>query len=352
MLNFQDLPDELVLQILGYSETKDLVTYGQVSKRIRRISHDGKLWVTASLVKKIVKTELLDFILTKGCKILNISHCTFVGSLSSNVTSQLRSLDLSHSAWTRNGFNYKENIIDVFEDLLFSCCSLQHLKMEGILLTNKMAASICKNGKTLQVLNLNHSFVHDPRLILIENFQAMFKCCQELKEIGLGHINHSLGLTNIDENLEFVDNLGILAKNISPNVVKLNLSYQYGIEDYHIKILLSRCSKIKVLSLEASIDDSFLTIDSFKNIRQYLNHTLEELSVSYYGYKPFNSVIELKSMPRLKILNLYYKKKDEEEIQILKQHLPHLMIRKFLDKNEGYNPPIQIRDHPLDVGKF
>ena len=116
MLNFQDLPDELVLQILGYSETKDLVTYGQVSKRIRRISHDGKLWVTASLVKKIVKTELLDFILTKGCKILNISHCTFVGSLSSNVTSQLRSLDLSHSAWTRLGFNYKENIIDVFED--------------------------------------------------------------------------------------------------------------------------------------------------------------------------------------------------------------------------------------------
>ena len=351
MLNFQDLPDELVLKILGYSETKDLVTCGQVSKRIRRISHDGKLWVTACLVKKIVKTELLEMILTKGCKILNISHCTIVGSLSSNVTSQLRSLGLSHSAWTWNGFDLKTNV-DVFEELLFSCCSLQHLKMEGILLNNKMAASICKNGKTLQVLNLNHSYVHDPWRILNENFQAMIKCCQELKEIGLAHMNHSCGLSNIDDNLEFVDNLETLAKNISPNVVKLNLSHQYGIEDYHIKILLSRCSKIKVLSLETNIDNSFLTIDSFKTIRKYLNLTLEELSVGYYGYKPFNSVLELKSMPRLKILNLYYKKKDEEEIQILKQHLPHLMIRAIFDENEGYNPPVQMRDHPLDVGKF
>ena len=44
MLNFQDLPDELILKILGYLETKDLITYGQVSKRIRRISHDSTLW--------------------------------------------------------------------------------------------------------------------------------------------------------------------------------------------------------------------------------------------------------------------------------------------------------------------
>ena len=46
MLNFQDLPDEVVLKILGYSETKDLISYGQVSKSIRRISHDSTLWVT------------------------------------------------------------------------------------------------------------------------------------------------------------------------------------------------------------------------------------------------------------------------------------------------------------------
>ena len=70
--------DEVVLKILGYSETKDLIAYGQLSKRIRRISHDSTLWATANIVKKIVKTELLEMILSKGCKILNISNSTIV----------------------------------------------------------------------------------------------------------------------------------------------------------------------------------------------------------------------------------------------------------------------------------
>ena len=158
MLNFQDLPDELVLKILGYSETKYLITYGQVSKRIRRISHDDKLWVTANLVKKIVKAELLEMILSKGCKSLNISNSTIVGSLSSKSKYKLKALDLSQSAWARKWPDKqaycKENIY-VIEELLSSCCSLQHLNIEGLLLTPKMAASICKNGKTLQVLNLH-----------------------------------------------------------------------------------------------------------------------------------------------------------------------------------------------------
>ena len=153
MLNFQDLPDELVLQILGYSETKDLITYGQVSKRIRRISLDGKLWLAANLVKKIVKTELLEMILAKGCKSLNISNSTIVGCLNSNTKSQLRALDLSQPAWTGTWpcrQVYCKETVDVIEALLASCCSLQHLNMEGLYLTQRMANSISKNGKTLE----------------------------------------------------------------------------------------------------------------------------------------------------------------------------------------------------------
>ena len=135
----KDLSDELVLKILGYSETKDLITYGQVYKRIRQLSHDGTLWVAVDLEKKIVKTELLEMILSKGCKILNILDCTIVGSLSSSMQSQLKALELSQSV----------SKIDVLEKLLLSCFSLQHLKMEGVHLTTKMADSICKNGKTL-----------------------------------------------------------------------------------------------------------------------------------------------------------------------------------------------------------
>ena len=335
MLNFQDLPDELVLKILGYSETKHLITYGQVSKRIRRISLDGTLWVTANLVKKTVKSELLEMILSRGCKSLNISNSIIVGCLSSNIKSQLRTLDLSQTAWmvTRHGRQaYCKENIDVIEALLASCCSLQHLNMEGLLLTPKMAASICNNGKHLQVLNLNfrsdflyeldisntdYTVLKEP--VLNGNFQAIIKCCQELKEVDLAYGHDGPQLT--EDDIEF------LAKNISPNVVKLNLSNQ-DFEDDHVKMLLSRCNKIKVLNLEAT----FITQKSLKTIRQYLNLTLEELSIARYGYTSF---MEVKKMPRLSILNVYANKKDAKKIYNLRQHLPHLMIRTFFCNKYG-----------------
>ena len=74
MSNFQDLPDELILNILKYSEPSVLISCGQVSRRIRKISHDNSLWVTANLENTLVKTELLEIILGKGCMILNITN--------------------------------------------------------------------------------------------------------------------------------------------------------------------------------------------------------------------------------------------------------------------------------------
>ena len=100
MSKFQDLPNELILKILSYSEIKALITCGQVSKRIRTISGDDSLWATVYPENKIMKTELLEMILGKGCMALKISNCTILGSLSSNIKSQLRILDLSESTLT------------------------------------------------------------------------------------------------------------------------------------------------------------------------------------------------------------------------------------------------------------
>ena len=91
-MNFQDLPEELILKVLSYSEPKDLITSGQVSKRFITISHDNSLWQRVNLSKKIVKTELLERILNNGCKSLNLSESIIVGSLSMHQKSQLRDL--------------------------------------------------------------------------------------------------------------------------------------------------------------------------------------------------------------------------------------------------------------------
>ena len=78
---WQDLPNELILKILSYSETKDLISCGQLSKRTRNISRDRSLWVTANLEKKILKTEFIEMILGNGCNILNLSNSIIVGRL-------------------------------------------------------------------------------------------------------------------------------------------------------------------------------------------------------------------------------------------------------------------------------
>ena len=328
---WQNLPDELILKILSYLEVKDLISCGQLSKRTRNISQDRSLWVTANLEKKFVRTELLEMILGKGCKILNLSNSTIVGHLRRNMISQLRVLDLSQSAW---GFPvrrwtaqvyHEENMFNI-EELLFSCCSLQNLKMEGLLITSKMAVSICNNGTTLQVLNLNHSFVVDDTFEFRGDFRSIIKCCQELKELDLNYVS----ATNNPNEKKWLsdDDLEHLAENISSNVEKLNLINQ-SVAEEHVEIMLRRCNKIKVLTLEAL----FISDNPLKMIRQHLNLTLEELSLGCYGQEQLTSFLELKSMPRLKILNLHIRypirSELDEEIQNLRQHLPHLMIRTF-----------------------
>ena len=151
MSDFQDLPEELILRILSYTEIKAFIRCGQVSTRIRRISHDNSLWMTVNIEKKTVKTELLEMILRKGCMILNITNSAIIGGLewgewSSNIKSQLRILKLSQ---IDPSIGY-----DVIEELLASCYSLQHLAMEGLQITPRMTDSICYNSKTLQILDL------------------------------------------------------------------------------------------------------------------------------------------------------------------------------------------------------
>jgi hypothetical protein len=193
----------------------------------------------------------------------------------------------------------------VLEEILFSCCFLQHLVMERVFLTPRMADSICKNSKTLKTLELKSLTLDD------SNLQEIIKSCQYLKEIDLAYVGNMEGDINgyTDEHFEF------LAENMSPNVEKLDLGGNL-IMDYEVKILLSRCNKIKTLGLEVT----GITDGSIKNIKHHLNCTLEELSLSL-GLRQdslsFTGLLELKSMPRLKILNLCYENVDGEKIQNL-----------------------------------
>ena len=66
-LQFDDLPDEIVLKIFKKLDIKDLLNCGMVSKRIRAISKDESLWEKVNLYKKLVpSTKFLKLVLNSG----------------------------------------------------------------------------------------------------------------------------------------------------------------------------------------------------------------------------------------------------------------------------------------------
>ena len=75
--------------------------------------------------------------------------------------------------------------------------------------------------------------------------------------------------------------------------------------------------------------------DSITSIIEHLKPTLCKLNVDE-TFVDGAKLSELKVMPRLKTLNVYFRKgsndrKRKEEIQNLRQHLPHLTIRTFYE---------------------
>ena len=140
----------------------------------------------------------------------------------------------------------------------------------------------------------------------------------------LKHVNWN----DVESNSDIQD----LAKFMPQNVQILSLGSLDFTDDY-VKILLSRCNKIKALHLEATL----ITDESLTNIRHCLHLTLEELSLADNKYIRGTGFLELKSMPSLKSLNLCNNNEDCKEIQDLRQHLPHLMLRSSYPWENLYN---------------
>ena len=66
-LQFDDLPDEIVLKIFKKLDIKDLLNCGMVSKRIRAISKDESLWEKLNLCnKRVPSTNFLKLVLNSG----------------------------------------------------------------------------------------------------------------------------------------------------------------------------------------------------------------------------------------------------------------------------------------------
>ena len=225
----ENLPNEILLKIFDYMnpKIKELLLFGQVSRRIRSIAHDQSLWQNVNLFpRRKVPAGLLQLILENGCKRIN-TFSQIVGTLTINQESQLEFL---------NSWNTNPRVLTV---LLASCHSLEQLHLRNVILNHEIISSICyQNGRTLKVLKLAHcNFFSDNTMddvwirLIIDN-------CVELSVLDLIDTQVS------EESIEY------MANNLTPTISKLWLTSGIKSRDkcmQMIKMLENRCNNLNEL---------------------------------------------------------------------------------------------------------
>ena len=316
----EDLPDEVILNVLHFLDLPDLIRCGLVSKRFRYVSFIESLWQKIDISNrvcyrnidgKILSIDLVKRIINRGCKSLSLRGCIKVKgdlynsdlSIDSNYCfkkrnsdwidkiqaattiskSKLINLELTQCNWS--GCDWTRLC---YENLLGSCYSLKKLTIKSVSLTPNMFPRICKqNGGSLQTLDLTFIKIR-LRALTPNDIQLIVDNCVYLKEVDFTGCR-------LSENC-----VEILANSLSSTVEKLGLGgVGTDAKDKHVVALVSRCNKIASLNLAfRDITDISLT-----SIMKNLKFTLEELDIGRCEKITYTKLLEMRSMPKLKALN-------------------------------------------------
>ena len=316
----EEFPSELLLKIFSFLEITNLLKCSQTSKRIRAICYDDSLWQKINLSKRTVPTEFLQKVIGFGCKCLNLNEAKIIGTLRLENDSQFTDLDLSGCS----AFSH------VFEELLGSCHFLQKLTFTQQLDFNTLSSLTLQNGKTLQVLNCWWAYqCRSGKNIDVKSLQSIIENCTELKELNFWNgvvnsdgenINYHCGFSN--DAINMFDMMDFLVKSISPDIEKFS-AFECAIDDEYIKILVSRCTKIKELRF-GYLD---ITNDSVTHIIDHLKPTLEKLDLTNIDID-YQKMFELKLMPKLKSLDCLYMS-DISVISELRNELPNVSVNGY-----------------------
>ena len=289
-----DLPDEVVLKVLGFMDIKELLLCGQVSKRLRAIANDESLWLKLNLYKRKVPYDFIEKAAVNGCQYLSLADCNVVGLTGKSETSfNFKYLNVKGQDWCPGCPGIKK--------LIQNCSSLQKLSIANFLSDSDdisdLIQSICQSGQTLQVLYLTSRLDTTSKC-----FKNLFSNCVNLTEISFGSWEFSHGEAQMAPIQALVDNL-------TPTILKVDLSDNGSVHDEHVKKLVKRCNKITHLNLRWTS----ITIDSVHSIIEELKASLEELILPAAlsmddpdgPYEVFATLLELKSMPALNNVRCY-----------------------------------------------
>ena len=175
MSSIELLPEEVLLDIFGNLDVKDLGYCAQACKKFRKVSLDETLWQKLNLDEKEVPSQFLEQAISRGLTFLSFRCAKVTGNLFwPSKENSVKYLNISGS----NSWGYKVHEEDLMD--LVSCSnSLEKLSLSYLPLRNPVIIeAIVQNGKNLKVLDL---FDCKPTSQTIEK---IVDNCVQLKEVN------------------------------------------------------------------------------------------------------------------------------------------------------------------------
>ena len=288
-LPLADLSDEVLLNVFNFLEVPDLHRYSQVSKRFYSIC---------------LQVRNLCF---KRCRITGTTY----------LQDRIENLELYQCDFTYG----------VLERLMSSNHSLKKFSLTNYtkynLFHQNLQTFYSKNGQTLQTLNLAFTSILDEK-----HMDIIVKNCTGLKEVDFSNCHLSS------------ESLDSLVEGITKNIEKVSLASSSSVKDASIRVLVSGCKKIKYLDLSLNS----ITNHTLINLQKYLKYTLEELDIGECHKITDTKLLQIVSMPKLKVLNCF-KLLEHNVYEDLKKNLPQLTNNNPRRKWKGWHGRLHVESH-------
>mgnify|MGYP001334947053 CR=1 FL=1 len=318
-VQFEDLPDEVILKICSFMDIREILRCAQVSKRIQAISKDESLWLKLNFYEGYVPYPFLEKAVENGCRYLSLADAN-LNAVPDMPTLLLRNgkkiPKTTQIRWNLKYltcYDFDYNGIAVHRGLLKNCHSLQKLSMKNSILSYEDVEHIIQNSETLKVLYLSNNFRYGGlnHVSVTKMIQKLFKKCYELSELNFCNI-----FSWKDSEI-----LCAIVNNLTPEILKVDLSYD-NLKDSHVMALVKRCSKITELKLGWTS----ITNNSLDSIVKHLDSSLEKLDVSCTKIDS-TALLRLGTVRTLKVLNCL-NGGESDEIENLRKKLSGISINK------------------------